>query len=162
MTREASLFGSLLRRYRLAAGLSQERLAARAGISTDAVATLEQGKRRSPHAATVKRPTDALALGEAERAELLAAARPVPVQAVTSGGRADTQATPQTLLHLAARPTPLVGRADELETLLRRLTVEARATADADRPARRGQDAPGFGARCRACRRSVRSRPPFS
>jgi predicted ATPase/transcriptional regulator with XRE-family HTH domain len=124
MTREPSLFGSLLRRYRLAAGLSQEQLAARAGISADAVATLEQGTRRFPHAATVKQLADALALGEAARAELLAAARPVPVQAVPAGGRADTQATVQSLRHMAALQTPLVGRADELETIVRRLTVE--------------------------------------
>jgi transcriptional regulator with XRE-family HTH domain len=92
MTREPSLFSSLLRRYRLAAGLSQEQLAARAGISTDAVATLEQGKRRPPHVATVKLLTDALVLGEAARAELIAAARPVPVHAAMARGRADTQA----------------------------------------------------------------------
>ena len=35
-------FGALLRRYRLAAGLSQEQLAERAGLSARAVSALEQ------------------------------------------------------------------------------------------------------------------------
>src|SRR5262249_9651516 len=80
--------------------------------------------RRFPHAATVKQLADALALSEAARAELVAAARPAPVHAVPAGGRADIQATVYSLRHMVAPPTPLVGRADELETLLRRLTVE--------------------------------------
>jgi non-specific serine/threonine protein kinase len=124
MTSEPSLFGSLLRRYRLAAGLSQEQLAARAGISTDAVATLEQGKRRFPHASTVNLLTTALALSEAERAELLAAAQPVPVHAVTARGSVDTQETALSLWHITAQPTPLVDRTDELATVLHRLTAE--------------------------------------
>ena len=37
-------FGDLLRRYRLAAGLTQEALAERAGLSSDAVSTLERGR----------------------------------------------------------------------------------------------------------------------
>jgi transcriptional regulator with XRE-family HTH domain len=39
-------FGALLRRYRLAAGLSQEPLAARAGLSVDAIDLLERGRPR--------------------------------------------------------------------------------------------------------------------
>ena len=41
-------FGGLLRRFRLAAGFSQEALAERAGLSADAVAALERGRRSRP------------------------------------------------------------------------------------------------------------------
>ncbi|HEY1294563.1 MAG TPA: helix-turn-helix domain-containing protein, partial [Chloroflexota bacterium] len=67
-------FGSLLLRYRLAAGFSQEELAERAGLSRRGISDLERGARRSPHPATVRRLIDALNLERAEAAALLAAA----------------------------------------------------------------------------------------
>jgi len=47
-------FGALLRRHREASGLSQEQLAERAGLSSDAVSTLERGVRQTPHRATLR------------------------------------------------------------------------------------------------------------
>ena len=41
MGNEPAGFGGLLRRFRIAAGLSQEALAERAGLSMDAIAALE-------------------------------------------------------------------------------------------------------------------------
>ena len=41
-------FGELLRRYRIAAGLSQEALAERAGLSAHGISDLERGARRFP------------------------------------------------------------------------------------------------------------------
>ncbi|HVA93080.1 MAG TPA: helix-turn-helix transcriptional regulator, partial [Chloroflexota bacterium] len=64
-------FGSLLRRYRLGAGLSQEALAERAGLSTDAIAHLERGRRNAPRLVTVGMLADALQLGPPERAALI-------------------------------------------------------------------------------------------
>src|SRR5262245_41618775 len=69
-------FGALLRRHRVAAALSQEALAARAGLSTRAVSDLERGVKARPHLETVRRLADALGLEPAERAALAAAARP--------------------------------------------------------------------------------------
>src|SRR5690348_5776924 len=69
-------FGTLLKQARLVAGLSQETLAERAGISAMAVSALERGARRRPHLETVGRLADALGLGGEQRAALLAAARP--------------------------------------------------------------------------------------
>lgn len=66
--------GALLRRHRLVAGLSQQDLAERAGLSVDAVAALERGRRRSPRAFTVRLLADALALDEAARRGLVDAA----------------------------------------------------------------------------------------
>jgi tetratricopeptide (TPR) repeat protein/transcriptional regulator with XRE-family HTH domain len=68
------IFGALLRRYRTAAGLSQEELAERAGLSVDAISTHERGRRR-PYRDTVQRLADALALRPQDRAAFVAAAR---------------------------------------------------------------------------------------
>jgi len=67
-------FGSLLRRFRVTAGLSQEALAERAGLSTDAIAALERGRRSRPRAFTLGVLADALALGPEDRARLVSAA----------------------------------------------------------------------------------------
>ena len=63
-------FGQLLRRHRLAAGLSQAELAERAGLSTDGVGALESGRRASPRPYTVRALADALALAEDDRLQL--------------------------------------------------------------------------------------------
>src|SRR5262249_3575900 len=63
-------FGARLQRARLAAGLSQEELAARAGLSANAVSGLERGQHRHPYPATVRALTAALGLSDAERAAL--------------------------------------------------------------------------------------------
>ncbi|MDP8929589.1 MAG: helix-turn-helix domain-containing protein, partial [Actinomycetota bacterium] len=73
---DARLFGALLKRHRLAAGLSQEALAERAGLSPKAVSDLERDPARRPRLATVTLLADALDLGPQQRAALLASARP--------------------------------------------------------------------------------------
>jgi transcriptional regulator with XRE-family HTH domain len=69
-------FGGLLRRYRVLAGLSQEALAARAGLSRRGIADLERGARRFPYPDTVARLANALELDQADRAEFVVASRP--------------------------------------------------------------------------------------
>ena len=69
-------FGALLRRHRLAAGLTQEALAERAGLSARGVQDLERGVHAAPRAETVRLLAEALGLDAAARAALLAAARP--------------------------------------------------------------------------------------
>src|SRR5947209_3362519 len=66
-------FGALLKRYRLAAGLTQEALAERAGISTRAVSDLERGLYQAPQRDTVARLSAALELAEYDSATLQAA-----------------------------------------------------------------------------------------
>src|SRR5215831_4010403 len=68
-------FGALLLRLRAAAGLTQEQLAARAGLSPKAIAALERGKRRSPRAVTVELLATALRLDADTHAQLVAVAR---------------------------------------------------------------------------------------
>jgi DNA-binding XRE family transcriptional regulator len=50
---ESQSFGLLLRQHRLAASLSQEVLAERAGLSVNAIAALERGRSTAPRPATV-------------------------------------------------------------------------------------------------------------
>src|SRR5215470_5354173 len=70
-------FGALLRACRHRACLSQEQLAARAGVSERTVRNLEAGRVRSPHNDTVRLLADALQLGGRERGNWFAAARSV-------------------------------------------------------------------------------------
>ncbi len=62
-------FGALLRRYRLAAGLSQEALAERARMSTQGISALERGYRRTPQRETLALLAGALALNDEQRGE---------------------------------------------------------------------------------------------
>jgi len=107
--RPAGAVGALLRHYRLRAGLSQEALAERAGLSPAAIGALEQGLRRRPHPQTVNGLANALQLAPGEREAL--------VDAATRPPRADgrTAAGPMP----AVRPLPipltaLIGREAEV------------------------------------------------
>lgn len=55
-------FGTLLRRFRLAAGLTREELAERADVTASAIAALERGNRRRPYLQTVRALASALEL----------------------------------------------------------------------------------------------------
>jgi transcriptional regulator with XRE-family HTH domain/tetratricopeptide (TPR) repeat protein len=67
-------FGDEVRRVRLAARLTQERLAERSGVSVRAIADLERGLVRRPRRDTVRRLADACGLTGAERQDFVAAA----------------------------------------------------------------------------------------
>lgn len=67
-------FGTLLRQYRLSAGLTQEGLAEQSGVSTHAISVLESGRRR-PRLSSATRLAMALGLDPADRDRLLAAVR---------------------------------------------------------------------------------------
>lgn len=66
-------FGDQLRRFRELAGLTQEDLAERAGVTAKAVGMLERGVRRNPYPHTVRALADQLGLSPDERASLFAA-----------------------------------------------------------------------------------------
>jgi class 3 adenylate cyclase/tetratricopeptide (TPR) repeat protein/transcriptional regulator with XRE-family HTH domain len=71
-------FGAQLRRYRIAAGLTQEALADRAGLSVRGIADLERGVRRFPHFHTLRRLVEALELSPPDRAALMFAGQRRP------------------------------------------------------------------------------------
>jgi transcriptional regulator with XRE-family HTH domain len=68
-------FGTILRRFRRAAGLSQEELAALAGLSTHAVGDLERGYRSRPRQETVILLREALQLNQEDQVLFDTAAR---------------------------------------------------------------------------------------
>ena len=107
----AERFAVLLRRYRELAGLAQEELAERAGLSAKAIGALERGDRRRPHPSTVRRLSAALGLSDPERAHLLASVPRPP--AVTA--RPPAPAAPHPTL--PAPPTALLGRDTEVTRL---------------------------------------------
>jgi predicted ATPase/transcriptional regulator with XRE-family HTH domain len=123
-------FGDLLRHHRLAAGLTQGELAERAGLSVRGINDLERGVRLHPRKDTVALLADALALTGEDRAAFAAAARG---HADRTGEQASAPGVPsgfaaqspldQPRHNLPIQPTPLLGRAREVEelgTLLRR------------------------------------------
>src|SRR3712207_7119137 len=77
-THDRASFGELLRRYRVAAGLTQEELAERAGLSARGIVALETGERRVPRRATVALLADALALSPHDRVVFSRTARQPP------------------------------------------------------------------------------------
>jgi transcriptional regulator with XRE-family HTH domain len=105
-------FGARLRGLRQAAGLTQEELALRAGLSPNAVSALERGARKRPQPHTVRSLSEALGLSEEGRTALLAS---VPKRGVpgSSGAQEDSPASPAASV-LPRPATPLVGREREL------------------------------------------------
>jgi tetratricopeptide (TPR) repeat protein/transcriptional regulator with XRE-family HTH domain len=109
-------FRELLRRYRANAGLSQEALAARSGISADAISMLERGIRSQPRDSTVLRLVQALRLRPPETEILISAARGLQGPG-TSGEPRGTGPTTTIPRELPRAPAYFTGRADELAGL---------------------------------------------
>jgi predicted ATPase/DNA-binding XRE family transcriptional regulator len=101
-------FGALLRQYRVAAGLTQEELAERAGVSTRGISDLERGAHGLPRKDTLQLLLAALALAPADRATLVTAARR-PATTQVRQERGDRHPA------LPVPLTPLVGREQEIE-----------------------------------------------
>ena len=78
--------GTQLRRLREAAGITQEELAFRAGLTPNAVSDLERGKTRRPYPHTVRSLANAIGLSEDERMSLLAALPRRDASVPLSGG----------------------------------------------------------------------------
>ena len=99
-------FGTRLRTLRESAGLTQEELASRVGLTAEAVSALERGERKRPYPHTVRPLADALGLSEEDRLSLLASVQkrgsPLPAPPTAPGPA------------LPVPPTPLVGRGGEL------------------------------------------------
>src|SRR4051812_40431612 len=72
-TRVAVETGSVVRRLRLRAGLTQEELAERSGVSVRTIRGIETGSRRNPQLVSLVQLADALELSADERHDLLGA-----------------------------------------------------------------------------------------
>ena len=102
-------FGEVLRRYRVAAGLTQEALAERAALSARGISDLERAARTHPYPATVRRLAEALGLSEADRCVL--------ETAVSPSARFNPETASRTSASAGILPTPLssfVGREREV------------------------------------------------
>jgi predicted ATPase/DNA-binding XRE family transcriptional regulator len=108
-------FGALLKHHRSRAGLTQEALAERAGISGRAVRNIERGAQRTAHVQTVRLLADALGLSGQDRAIFESAARG---QRTTPSGFVSAEPP-----SITSGP-PLVGRVCELNLLERHLRGE--------------------------------------
>ena len=104
-TRTVSSFGEILRTYRAAAGLTQEELAERVGMSARGISDLERGVRRTPYRRTVELLAEALNLTQEEHNAF--------VQAARRRGRPIASSADATENARGALP-PLVGRGSEL------------------------------------------------
>jgi transcriptional regulator with XRE-family HTH domain len=111
---ESAPLGAWLRRARLAAGMSQEELAERAGLSVRAIRDLERGRTRRPYRRTMRLLTDALRIPDADAATLLdlrAGNGPGPPASPADAG------PPGVPRQLPAGVRHFVGRVHEQQTL---------------------------------------------
>ena len=108
-----SAFGPRLRQLRERAGLSQEELAERAGLTANAISALERGERRRPYPHTVQLLAQALSLDLADRDVLIAA---VPRRGTTVAAQSQPE-----LATMPPRGPPMIGRREECAILLRLL-----------------------------------------
>lgn len=109
---EPETFGDILRRERENAGITQEELAERAGLSRNAISSLERGERRRPYPFTVRSLVAALGLSSEDGLGLAAA---VPTRASASDDHRTPDEQPDRVPERFPRlsTTPLFGR--ELE-----------------------------------------------
>ncbi len=101
--------GSVLRRWRQRAGLSQAALAERASLSAAAIAALEQGQRRQPYPHTLRQLARALELNATEEASLFNLATPQSPEPDATAAPAWSGPT---------LSTPLIGRESELRAVV--------------------------------------------
>ncbi|MFD4636122.1 ATP-binding protein [Lentzea sp. NPDC058436] len=111
----ADQFAALVRHHRRRAGLTQESLAARSGISVSTIRGVETGRRTNPQVSSIRQLARALGLAPAEEEELLVAAggtppadRPVPRQLPAAPAGFTGRAPELALLDAASREVPVV------------------------------------------------------
>ncbi len=116
--RTISGFDVLIRRARQAAGLTQEQLAERAGVSARTISDIERAVFRAPHRMTLELIADALEISEHEREEWsrihrvrTQRDRETATRATTDRSRGQTR--------LPSIPTSFVGRTEEIQSLTR-------------------------------------------
>ncbi|MFM6847812.1 MAG: ATP-binding protein [Terrabacter sp.] len=118
-------FGVVLRRFREAAGWTQEELAERAGLTSHAISALERGLRSRPYPHTVRSLASALALDEEDRRTLVGAVprrgpgrAAQPQEEATAAGRTSASVPLPTGSVPTADLTPLIGRAGDIAAVL--------------------------------------------
>ena len=122
----AASLAELLRTLRERAGLTQEELAERAGLTPHAISALERGARTRPYPHTIRALGDALRLTEVEKAQLRAAVpRRLPAAVAEEpdpSARPPSAVTGLRPTPLPVPPTALLGRDAEAGVLTEQLT----------------------------------------
>jgi predicted ATPase/transcriptional regulator with XRE-family HTH domain len=124
MAASPSDFANTIRSFRLRAGLSQEELAERAGVSARAVSDMERGLRKSPRPETLRLLAEALALDADERSQFFVAAHSEPEGIARTSPRDTTGRSGKSTANLlASRPLPrpldaLIGREHDVEAIV--------------------------------------------
>lgn len=113
------LFGELLKKYRLRAGLSQRALAKKAGISDRQVLNLELGEAKTAHVTTAGLLADALGLAADMRTEFIEAA----LRGRTADDAADSR-NPSGFRTLPRDSATFTGRARRLDELMESIASE--------------------------------------
>ncbi|MBX3070778.1 MAG: helix-turn-helix domain-containing protein [Thermomicrobiales bacterium] len=113
--------GQVIRRFRLASGMSQEQLAERSGLSARSVSDLERGLRSGTRPETLRMLAEALSLSEEERGALLLAARPE-----LRDRHSTDKATSSPRTSWPELRTQLIGREREVDEVVQNLTDRAR------------------------------------
>ena len=116
LTRPSASFGELLREYRQAAGLTQQELAERAGLSVHGIQKLERGATH-PYRDTARRLIAALDLGVEERMRFEAAVAPVRRRSDTPAATAPVEGRH----NLPLATTRLIGRETAIRDVAARL-----------------------------------------
>jgi predicted ATPase/DNA-binding CsgD family transcriptional regulator/transcriptional regulator with XRE-family HTH domain len=110
---------TLLRRFRYAAGLSQEDLATQSGVSVRTISDLERGNRASAHPATLALLADGLKLRDTDRTLLMTSTLPQP-EADPAMSDSDDRMPFDAGSPTSSFPIPLtnlVGRETELDAI---------------------------------------------
>ncbi|KRF35259.1 ATP-binding protein [Nocardioides sp. Soil805] len=120
---DAGSLAAVLRALREGAGLSQEELARRAGLSPHAISALERGTRTRPYPHTVRALAEALGLDDTGRSRLIAAVPPRARSVRTAADAATTRPR-----DLPVPPTQLLGREDDVIRAARLLAAHRLVT----------------------------------
>ncbi len=123
------IFGDLLRRHRLAAGLTQEALAERSGLSPRSIQDLERGRHR-PHRHTAECLIRGLSLSGDDQSAFEEASDPAPRRSASDSkirlvANDNTRTAARPSHNLPQPPTSFVGREDDLAAI-RSLLMTAR------------------------------------
>ncbi|HEY2578729.1 MAG TPA: helix-turn-helix transcriptional regulator [Streptosporangiaceae bacterium] len=108
--------GVLLRHWRITAGLTQEELAERAGLSVRTIRALERGATTRPYRHSTDRLADALGLADADRQAFTRAARRAPGTAWQPPGRPVPRQLPPPVPGFTGRTAELRALAGLLDT----------------------------------------------
>lgn len=105
-------FGDLLREHRLRCGFSQGTLAEKAGVSPEAIGTLERGTRRAPQRSTLLQLSIALELNEAQLREFEESASRARARAHAGAARVRSS-----ISNLPAQVSSFIGREEDVEAV---------------------------------------------